>query len=91
MPSVIESMKFGLTSYFKQGAIKTIKNVNTKSTFGKKNNDYASDSLIMFFAVLIMLISYVLGFIAVSKLSPGKDDRSKNIRLGLYAILLLTE
>jgi len=89
MPSVLESMKFGIKKYMEKGAFGALAELNNKSTFGKHNA--AGDSLIMFFAVLVMLLAFGLGFIAVSKLSPGKDDRSKNIRLGLYAILLLTE
>ena len=38
MPSVIESMKFGLTSYFKQGAIKTINSSSCKSILVETSN-----------------------------------------------------
>jgi hypothetical protein len=37
-----------------------------------------------------MLLGIVLGTLAVSRLCKGTDERSRNIRLGLYAVLIFT-
>lgn len=87
---VINGMKFGLGEYTKSGFIKTINKLNNKSTFGKKGSD-TYESAAFFIVITLVVISIVLGFMAVPKIAPGSSDRAKNIRVGLYAILLLTE
>ena len=85
---VLNGMNFGLTEYVKNGPIKSL---NTKSTFGKDKVSDAYKTAALFVVLTLIIISIVFGFIAVAKISPGNSDRAKNIRLGLYAILLLTE
>jgi hypothetical protein len=92
MPSVLESMSFGLKKYMEKGAFGALKELNNnKSNFGKKDdpmNGLAAGALLV--VVLLMIVSVILGWLAVSHICKGTDNRSKNIRLGLYAILLFT-
>ena len=84
-------MKFGLGEYAKSGLMKTFNQVRNKSTFGKSNDPESFKAGAFFILLVITIITLVFGFIAVSKICPGNSERAKNIRLGLYAILLLTE
>lgn len=85
MVSLMKSMEFGLKSYLKE----PFAVINNKSNFGKKEPP-ALMGVAMFIAVLLLLGGFVLGWYAVERLCRGSDTRSKNIRLGLYAILLFT-
>jgi hypothetical protein len=85
MASLMKSMEFGLKSYLKE----PFAVVNNKSNFGKKESPELM-GVAMFIAVLLLLGGFVLGWYAVERLCRGSDTRSKNIRLGLYAILLFT-
>ena len=61
------------------------------SHFGK-DEQVSGGSVLGFFVlfVIIIVLSFVIGWIAVSNICKGTDTRSKNIRLGLYAMLLLS-
>lgn len=86
MASLINSMEFGVKSYLKE----PFAVINNKSNFGKKTEDSPLMGLAMFIAILLLLGGFVLGWYAVEQLCKGSDTRSKNIRLGLYAILLFS-
>ena len=85
---IINGMAFGFSEYTKSGFIKTVNKLN-KSSFGAEGNDFNSGAFFVVMTVMIILL--VLGFMAVPKIAPGSSDRARNIRVGLYAILLLTE
>jgi len=89
--NAINGMKFGLEEYTKSGFINTINKLNNKSTFGKKAVSDTYETAAFFIVITLTVFLLVLGFLAVPKIAPGSSDRAKNIRLGLYAILLLTE
>jgi hypothetical protein len=95
MPSVIESMKFGLKKYMEKGAFGALAEMNNKSKFGADNGTgdavaLAAGGISLIVILFLMFGGVILGWMAVSHLCNGKDERSKNIRLGLYAILLFT-
>ena len=86
MASLMKSMEFGLKSYLKE----PFAVVNNKSNFGKKTDPSPLMGVAVFIAALLLLGGFVLGWYAVERLCKGSDTRSKNIRLGLYAILLFS-
>ena len=63
------------------------------SHFGKDEASAADAGAVLGFFimfVIIVVLSFVIGWLAVSNICKGSDTRSKNIRLGLYAMLLLS-
>ena len=88
---VLKGMKFGLGEYTKSGFIKSLNQIKSKSAFGKSKVSDTYTAAAMFIIITIMIVSIAFGFLAVPRLAPGNTDRAKNIRLGLYGILLLTE
>ena len=86
MASLMKSMEFGLKSYLKE----PFAVLNNKSNFGKKTDPSPLMGVAVFIAALLLLGGFVLGWYAVERLCKGSDIRSKNIRLGLYAILLFS-
>jgi len=96
MPSVLESMKFGLKKYMEKGAFGALAEMNNKSKFGANGDGSADAAAIaaggvgLIVLLFLMFGGVILGWMAVSHLCNGKDERSKNIRLGLYVLLLFT-
>ena len=83
----------GAKSYFTQSAYGLVK--NSLSTFGQMglyDNDEVQQSIAMshMFIVALMITGIVLGFLAVPHLCPDSTDRGKNVRLGLYILLIIT-
>jgi hypothetical protein len=67
-----------------------------KSRFGCNDCNYQDEEMKeaiamsnLFIAVLI-LTGIIIGFFAVPNLCPDTSDRGKNVRLGLYILLILT-
>jgi hypothetical protein len=90
-------MKFGLKTYIQKGAFGALAEMNNKSKFGANGDNGEADAIALaaggvVLIVLLFLIfgGVILGWLAVSHLCTGKDERSKNIRLGLYVLLLFT-
>ena len=93
---------FGL--YTKKGAFGAIQTLKNKSTFSEvceeygdyyyyddQNVDSASMYMLTITLLLIMVsISFVLGFVAVNHICNDQTPRCKNTRLGLYFLLILT-
>ena len=89
-PTFLESMKFGLKTYMKEGAYGTLAKIKkSKSNFGK-TDDIAAEVGFIFISLIMVIAGFMLGWVAVSHICKGTDERSKNIRLGLYAIMLFT-
>jgi len=91
--NVFKGMEFGLKTYIKQGAFGALKMVN-KSSFGKKHTDASGNNINMGYlitVVILMIVSLVFGIMAVPIICSGSDIRSQNVRLGLYAMLLVTQ
>jgi hypothetical protein len=93
MASLMKSMEFGLKTYLKEGAFGAYNKI-MKSNFGADSDTAEAAGAIGGVAIVIILAlaigGIILGWLAVSHLCKGTDTRSKNIRLGLYAILLVT-
>ena len=96
---MLNSMKFGLKTLMQKGAFGALKELNQmarKESFGKKSDGDVPDIGLgvaagaFVFIVIILLILTALGWVAVGKICKGTDNRSKNIRLGLYALLFFT-
>lgn len=92
--NLLESMKFGLKTYMKEGAYGALNKIN-KSNFGANGDDSAGIGLDLGVGAVLMILilviaGFMLGWVAVSHICKGTDERSKNIRLGLYAIMLFT-
>ena len=80
-----------LKSYFTKGAFGALKEV--KSHYTNNSSEYCEDSelsLDYFILITIISLSIVFGFLAVDKLCPQNSERSKNIRLGMYGLLILS-
>ena len=94
-------MKFGLKTLMKRGGFGALTHLNKlrtgKANFGS-DDDLDPDTQgflalaggAMVFVFILLLALAVLGWVAVGKICKGTDDRSKNIRLGLYALLFFT-
>jgi hypothetical protein len=101
MDRTLKSCKFGITSYFKKGPVGIIKSRFGSSSSSSIINNYyyiTSDDnyndlqyeLVEFVIIIMTILSIALGFIAVDKLCNGDSPRSKNTRLGMYAMLILS-
>jgi glucan phosphoethanolaminetransferase (alkaline phosphatase superfamily) len=88
MNSLLNSMEFGLKTYMKEGAFGVLKNMK-KSSFGSTGSDQSS-MVGQLIALVLLVVLVVYGFLAVKKICRGSDLRSQNIRLGMYALLILT-
>ena len=86
MNGLLNSMEFGLKTYMNEGAFGVLKNMK-KSNFGSTDQSSMVGQLI---ALVLLVVLVVYGFIAVKKICRGSDLRSQNIRLGMYALLILT-
>jgi hypothetical protein len=100
MSSLFAGIKSGFKSYFTNSTISNLRGI-MKSKFGCDNeynhdNGYSSNEVQTAFMVsnlsifILIIVSIVLGFIAVNKICKDPSERGKNTRLGLYAILILT-
>jgi hypothetical protein len=81
----------GIKSYFTQSAFGLVKNL--KSNFGEMVNDdeiETSIALSNLFIAILIIVGIVIGFIAVPHLCPDNSERGKNVRLGLYFLLIIT-
>ena len=98
---MLNSMKFGLKTLMKRGGFGALTHLNNlrigKANFGKDDDiDPDTKGLLALaggafvFIMVLLLVLAVLGWVAVGKICKGTDDRSKNIRLGLYALLFFT-
>jgi hypothetical protein len=56
----------------------------------KFDPDNAIDTNTLNILLVVMLLFVVLGFSAVNNLVPGTDERSNNIKLLLYVLLILS-
>jgi hypothetical protein len=66
-----------------------------KDTFGQMalyDKEQVENSIAMshLFIFSLMIAGIVLGFLAVPHLCPDNTDRGKNVRLGLYVLLIIT-
>jgi hypothetical protein len=100
---IIEGFKQGLKNSFTRSAFTNCKEMIT-SQFGtcgcdqNKGNEYGyskKDVQLAFMVSNLTILSLIigtiiLGFIAVTKICTDTTDRGKNVRLGLYALLILT-
>ncbi len=102
MSSLFSGVKSGFKSYFTNSTFSNIQGL-VKSKFGSQCNchtmdeqEYSPQDIQMAFMIsnisvfILIVVSIVLGFIAVGKICKDPTERGKNTRLGLYAILLLT-
>jgi len=90
----INNVQFGLSDACNRYA-SAFTSLDKISHFGKHNiytNEEVAESMALSNAFLSILIitGIVIGFMAVPHLCPDQTDRGKNVRLGLYFILLLT-
>jgi hypothetical protein len=90
-------------SYFTKSGFSNINRLATKSSFGNMDDMNMGEFGIysvqeveqaralnnMFMAVLIV-IGVVIGFVAVPHICSDSTERGKNIRLGLYVLLIVT-
>ena len=106
MDKLLKTCKFGITEYLKKGPISTLKNIKfggNKSTFGSSSDHVVyyepsescdSDELLYgflgLFMIVILITMTIYAFLAVEKLCPGQSERSKNTRLGLYVLLIIS-
>uniref|UniRef100_A0A6C0I8S8 Uncharacterized protein n=1 Tax=viral metagenome TaxID=1070528 RepID=A0A6C0I8S8_9ZZZZ len=82
----IKGVQFGLKQYSKHGIMAL-----NKSNFGDSGNIEPAIAGIGLLTIFILaIVSIIIGYIAVGKICTGTDTRSKNIRLGMYALLILT-
>ena len=88
MASFLKSMEFGIKTYLKHGAFGGYNELK-KSNFG--DNVSPADAVALVVLIILAFTGFVLGWLAVPHLCKGIDTRSKNIRLGLYFILLVTQ
>ena len=59
-----------------------------QSSFG--SNSAQNWAIFLSLYLFVIILGFVLGFLAVQNICKGKSDGSRNIRLGLYALLLFT-
>jgi len=79
----------GFTKYFKQSHFASMSDI-MKERRSKYNGDDNEDSLSNLFIVLLVMLTIVLGFMAVPNICGDNSERGKNTRLGLYFLLLIT-
>ena len=97
---LLNTLKFGVKSYFKNGPIGSLKKIKfgNVSKFGNSSsNIYYEDEcedleygLLGIFMLTIIIITVAFAFLAVQHISPGESGTSRNIRLGMYALLVLS-
>ena len=96
------SLKFGLARATKSffGSKSPFTALNKKSHFGEDNEEYEEengfetdesvDNYTLTFLLLFVITGILLGFMAVPRLCKDTSERGKNVRLGLYFLLILT-
>ena len=99
MESILSGLKNGATSYFTKSHFTNINDLY-KSKFGSSGEEYnemnsLSDVKMAFmlsnlFIMIMIIASIVLGFMAVTRICSDQTERGKNIRLGLYGLLIIT-
>ena len=89
---ILNTLQFGVKSYFKNGPLETFKKIRfgKVSKFGKDSYydercDDLENGLLVMFLLIIIIVSVAYAFLAVEHIST-----SRNIRLGMYTLLLLT-
>jgi len=85
---ILNTLQFGLKTYFKNGPLETFKKINfgNVSKFGNNESDEDLEyGLLAMFLIMIIILSVAYAFLAVQHISS-----SRTIRIGLYALLLLT-
>ena len=80
-------------SYFTTSAFGLLNNM--KSTFGKMDiydSDEVQSAVAMnqMFIGIMVIVGIIIGFMAVPHLCPDQSERGKNVRLGLYVLLIVT-
>ena len=103
--NILTGLQFGATDYFTQSHFTNISNLITSNFDSHKRSHYfrhqeinrmdEEDVKMAFmlsnlFVLIMISLSIVLGFIAVTKICKDTTERGKNTRLGLYALLILT-
>ena len=101
MNSILSGLNDGAKNYFTKNHFTNINDL-IKSNFESKDDEYnrmlmnnSSDVKMAFmlsnlFIMIMIIASIVLGFIAVTKICRDQSERGKNIRLGLYGLLIIT-
>jgi hypothetical protein len=94
MESVLSGLKCGAKSYFTKSHFTMVSDLIT-SNFGKSNEMDSPDVKMAFmlsnlFIMIMIIASIVLGFMAVTRICSDQSERGKNIRLGLYGLLIIT-
>ena len=94
------SSKFGFVraakSFFSSKSPFT--SLRQKSSFGENSTGdyeeyeemYEIDQKTVTFLLFFIITGILIGFMAVPRLCKDSSDRGKNVRLGLYALLILT-
>ena len=84
MVNYLNACKYGLQKYISKGAFGALQD---KSTFDQSYEDTKVSNA---FISLLIIVSIVYGFLAVNKICKSDSERSKNTRLGLYILLILS-
>jgi len=90
-------------SYFTKSAFSNISRIAKKSNFGYSDDMNMGEfdvysvkdveqarAMNNIFIALLIVLGIIIGFVAVPHLCPDSSERGKNVRLGLYVLLILT-
>jgi hypothetical protein len=83
----------GIKSYFTKGAFGAFNEYKSKYKYyepGEANPEDETLATDYFIIITMISLSIIFGFLAVDKICPPTSERTKNIRLGMYGLLVLS-
>ena len=80
-----------LKSYFTKGAFGALNECKSNYKYYDEEEQEEQSLTTDYFIIITMIsLSIIFGFLAVDKICPPTSERTKNIRLGLYGLLILS-
>ena len=94
MPGFFKNVAFGAKELLQKGPIHTLSQFKNKSNFGSSSDyTYMETAELMMFGFIFVSLSILLliySILAVGHIVQGESEYSRNVRLGLYALLIFT-
>ena len=89
---MIHSFEIGLKSYFTKGPVGALQTIKSKFSecYGSSSEFEELYKLSITIIIILIILSVILGYLAVNKICKADSERGKNTRLGLYALMLLS-
>ena len=94
MSGFFKNVAFGMKELVSKGPIHTLSQFKNKSNFGS-SSDYAEMEMgeLMIFGFIFVTLAIAIIFysvVAVGKIVQGDSEYSRNVRLGMYVLLVFT-